>query len=304
MEIRPFKLNSRQKVKEINQLRSRIVSEPSAVALYLVYLAQKKFGKYWCQGPRSSKNTAPPPFILPSNYNLEDFIDLGFFTAPVPLNADIILCQYRLKEMREKAFYAWSHWNQNPNQLVVLNYIPGVREVLKLQSQGQRCLTMIVEEELLDSNIYGGKDAYQFLLHDLDHAACFFLKNEWKEGQIGLYRFMLQAIECPLFKEAIKKDLQFKEKLEYALSDMNAHCLHLLKYIKAILIQHALLQFKQSPSDRMNNLAKDYLTSMLFEISHFEQELYQALLSLNNPEEEKYFKYLEYFFNHYQKEIL
>lgn len=294
-------------VEDINKLRKCGLAEYSTAALYLVYLAQKKFCKQWCQGRRSNA----PLSMLAQNelYILEEYIDLGRFynqSYPVPKSADDIVKNFRLKGMSNKAHLALDYWCVHPQTLVLLNHIPNVTEVLTLQAKGKRCVTMIAKQERISEEIFASKDAYQFLIHDLEHAACFINKTEWKEGQIGLYCFMLKSLANSDFENTFNDSL-FKEKLDYALSDMNAHCIHLIKYIKGILIEHALRMFGQASHELMCADAARYLKMLIKgigEITNSPVLILEGLLALNNPGEEKYFIPLEQFFNQYDRRFV
>ena len=297
-------MRSIKSVEDINQLRDLGLAQHSTAALYLVFLAQKNFSKLWCQGLRTTGNHTSKKTPVP--YLIKDYLNLSWFYAhdyPLPQSADEILQIFRLRGMSEGAQQAWDYWRDNPDTLVLYNHIPNVKEVLSLQAQGKRCITMIAKNERLNEEIFAGKNAYQFLIHDLEHAACFFKKGEWKEGQIGLYRFMLNALKCTQFENTLS-DVIYKEKLNYVLSDMNAHCIHLIKYFKGILIEHVLRKFGQKSFERMNLEGLKYLQTVIEEIgksTNAAGNILSALLALNNPGEEKYFLILEQFFNQYER---
>lgn len=123
------------------------------------------------------------------------------------------------------------NWIDGNANLILLEHVPTPKEVLAQQKQGKRCVTMMTALSGLSKNVLGERDALGFLIHDLQHAERFFAHHDTQKGQIGFYHFIGELFELDEVRKMMKQDTQFCEEFEYAMSDMNAYCVHLLKYL-------------------------------------------------------------------------
>lgn len=152
-------------------------------------------------------------------------------------------------------------WLDGNADLILLEHVPTPKEVLAQQKQGKRCVTMMTSLEGLSKNVLGERDALGFLIHDLQHAERFFAHHETKRGQIGFYHFIGQLAELAQV-QALYKDIQFKEEFEYAMSDMNAYCVHLLKYLSSAFREVSKRQ--NSPCPFLANIGDHQLMKKVY----------------------------------------
>lgn len=132
------------------------------------------------------------------------------------------------------------NWKSVQEHLLVLDRIPSPLEVLKMQAQGKRCVTLFSSEKDLSALVDGKRDGFEFLLHDLSHAAKFFLSPAYQE-QIHFFKRVDQLWEEGLFKEIAQSNPLAMAKLEYVMSDMNSHPTHLQWTLFSIKIEEPSL---------------------------------------------------------------
>ena len=123
--------------------------------------------------------------------------------------------------------------------LILRTDIPQPLAMLQRQCCGERYVTYLDREEDLEKPIgrFGG--SFEFLMHDLEHAHKFFGDAELFRGQVNFFS-LLKAI-LPSLQTWISDPL-FEKDLNYLMSDMNSHPVHLFKYMKAIVLTAELRQ--------------------------------------------------------------
>jgi len=117
-------------------------------------------------------------------------------------------------------------WSQNSWKLVLTEKIPTVEEMLDIQIEEGRYVTIVFD---FDFNLEG-RDLFSFFLHDLMHAHHFLNDPEKIKGEKGFYRLMKQTLKNKLF-ETLLRDETFNREFEYLIADMNAFCVHQYKYL-------------------------------------------------------------------------
>lgn len=122
------------------------------------------------------------------------------------------------------------HWAQGHWKLVLTEKIPTVNQMLEIQLTHRRYVSILFDFEFN----HEGRDLFSFFLHDLMHAHHFFNHPEKMKGELGFYYLMKQALKLNLFNEALQ-DPVFHTEFEYLISDMNAYCIHQLKYLRGAL---------------------------------------------------------------------
>lgn len=166
---------------------------------------------------------------------------------------------------------AFINWIFNPRQIELLYYIPSAVEILELQANKKRCLT------LLDVNYHNPpfknnqRDPLSFLIHDMDHADHFFRYPELIKGQMGFYQMMKKAYNYPLLQKTIATNPVFKKEFEYIASDMNGYVIHLMKCLKSV--------FNQLDKNNKNDTSSSFLSLMHF--WEMDEETYLSTQKLN-----------------------
>jgi hypothetical protein len=160
------------------------------------------------------------------------------------------------------------HWQKGDWKLVLTEKIPTVKQMLEMQLQQCRYVSMLFDFEFN----HEGRDLFSFFLHDLMHAHHFFNHPEKMKGELGFYYLMKQALKLELLNEALQ-DPVFHTEFEYLISDMNAYCIHQLKYLRGALDRW---------EDRSHLNLKLY--QKLFEGWRTEGDVKAAALKINTPD--------------------
>ena len=140
---------------------------------------------------------------------------------------------YHLRGLRGDTQDGLVGWFDGRYPLILRHDIPTPAEMLALQCRGKRYVTWLnrPEQQCL---AYGRHlHAGAFLLHDFEHASKFFADETLHRGQVRFFQ-ALAAILPTLARW--EREPRFTRDLNYLKSDMNSHPVHLLKYLKAIIL--------------------------------------------------------------------
>jgi hypothetical protein len=132
-------------------------------------------------------------------------------------------------------------WYHNLRPYVLLFHIPTPMEVLQYQSQGQRIITLFYSKKDLsmthNAKLYymkgmpdHSKDAFEFLLHDIQHMEHFMTDDCYHE-QVGFFKALYNANDNIVNKSTNRSlknfflrdcgyDILLWHELEYVISDM------------------------------------------------------------------------------------
>lgn len=128
------------------------------------------------------------------------------------------------------------HWHEDYFPLVLMHTIPSPIEVLELQCEGKRVVSLLQEEDHFDRPVENDRDMLGFLVHDLIHADHFFADQEQAQEQILFSRLLRKLFSHSPLRRALQEDLIFEKEFFYLASDMNSVSLHLFKTLKAIFL--------------------------------------------------------------------
>lgn len=127
-------------------------------------------------------------------------------------------------------------WSTGRYPLHLMTDIPTPEEVLKMQAQGKRCLSMLIQKEEIINFVEEGRDVLGFIVHDLIHADHFFACPEKAQAQIIFSNKLIEVRKLTAIQSMLSQDRVFEKEFHYLMSDMNSVPLHLLKTLKAILL--------------------------------------------------------------------
>ena len=172
-------------------------------------------------------------------------------------------------------------WLQDDWPLRLTERIPGPREVLRLQAEGTRPVTLIGFPRAAQPILHkaNGQD---FLVHDLAHAWKFLRDPRQYRLQCRFFRWLQRALESGLFDEWLT-DAAFAGQMDYLISDMNTHPVHGLKFLHAAAIECLLRREGRGPRERMSDGTRQGLMDTLENlgaIGELPVDAMQALLRL------------------------
>lgn len=147
--------------------------------------------------------------------------------------------RYQFFGVALNATEALSAWLGASWALKLFERIPGSLEVLKMQVEGIRPVTLLSTWPRMLAPVLDKADAFAFMIHDLEHAWKFYHDPEMHRRQVELFRLLLTALEAGIFSRYLSDPL-FAAKFDYLISDMNTHALHASQYLRAILLEFHL----------------------------------------------------------------
>lgn len=200
--------------------------------LYILLFLRIRHPKNWLQ--KKSNDSAPDASskildLIPAEFQLNDWEK----NKLKDLTLIELYKNYNLKGIPKAVNRTMLNWILGNWNIVLLSHIPSPRELLKLQTQNSRCITLTLGHDEIDRLVLSSRDPLSFVLHDLHHADCFFNQKETQKGQLGFYSLVEKIYDQPLLKSTLKEDKQFKSEFDYVVSDMNAYVIHLFKCFKS-----------------------------------------------------------------------
>lgn len=157
---------------------------------------------------------------------------------------------WRWKKVPLIAWKSLQGWHSGKFPLQLRFDIPNPEDLLALQRQGQRCVSVFCETKDLKKIHEHHRDAFLFTLHDLEHAWQFFSNPEIFHYQKEWCRLLDQAFIKGPWKTFI--DFSLQDQLNYIISDMNSHPWHTF-----LTLQHL---WRQNWKRRLNKTLKEKLT--------------------------------------------
>jgi hypothetical protein len=122
-------------------------------------------------------------------------------------------------------------WSAGKYALEFTENVPTPMEVLEMQTQGKRIVTLPREQA-------NGKTPYEFVIHDLEHADRFFYCPTLHFSQVQFFSLLKNWIRADLFSNLLAQE-DFAKKFNYLISDMNSHPAHMLQYLRHIIQESA-----------------------------------------------------------------
>ncbi len=154
--------------------------------------------------------------------------------------------------------------------------IPTPDEMLDKQCEGGRFVSLMLagSDQLRSHGRHA--DACDFLLHDLEHAHKFYGDPIQHRGQVKFFRCLRASLKVL----NVWADEDYLRDLDYLKSDMNSHPVHLIKYLKAVVVSAEM----RRTGDRFPDL--DGFWRELFTAWGMRGPVLESALVINHPERE------------------
>jgi hypothetical protein len=188
------------------------------------------------------------------------------------------LSHYRYLRIGDDIPGALRAWLQDDWPLRLTERIPGPREVLRLQAEGIRPVTLIGFPRAAQPILHKA-NGHDFLVHDLAHAWKFLHDPRQYRLQCRFFQWLQRALESGLFDEWLT-DAAFAEQMDYLISDMNTHPVHGLKFLHAAAIECLLRREGRGPRERMSDGARRVLMDKLGNLGSIGELPDDAMLAL------------------------
>lgn len=212
----------------VSRWRDRSLSDPAVAALYFIYWQMHQHGYRFAA--RQRKGDVRPDWIswleLIENLNDQslDHVLIDWFG------------HYQFKGVSQTIPLTFMAWLRQEWDLVLMERIPSPGEVLSLQVDGKRPVSLMTDLSRMTKPVLTKANGLAFLIHDLEHAYKFFADPTLHMGQRQLFTKLSALLRsgqlCPLLA-----DMDFAHKFDYLISDMNSHHMHGTQYFRAILVE-------------------------------------------------------------------
>ena len=157
---------------------------------------------------------------------------------------------------------ALAAWLEMAWPLTLCEHIPEPREVLRMQAEGTRPVTVLSCWPRMLNPVLTKPNAFAFMVHDLEHAWKFYHDPGMFRQQRELFRLLLTAEAEGRF-DAYLVDPVFSTKFDYLISDMNTHPLHAAQFLRAILVEFHLRRENLHHPDDLPKLARDDVAGLM-----------------------------------------
>lgn len=222
------------------------LSDAEIAAIYIFIFSLLRRPQDFLGGPH---NLFPLGTPRPDAFSVQEFLELLRPHLPEPLQNAKILQRLPSQSAFLPAFCALSWrsiplsvarslvaWENKNYPLVLRKDVPSPEDVLGMQAQGCRCITMLVSLPEMQNFVEEGRDVLGFIVHDLIHADHFFAEPEKAQAQVLFCQKLILVQKDPDILAMLSQDKIFRKEFEYLMSDMNSVPLHLLKTLKAVLL--------------------------------------------------------------------
>ena len=157
---------------------------------------------------------------------------------------------------------ALAAWLRMDWPLMLCEYIPSSCEVLSMQTQGKRPVTVLSAWPRMLNPVLNKPNAFAFMVHDLEHAWKFFHDPVMHSEQREFFCILEAAQKKGQF-DAYLHDEEFSAKFAYLASDMNTHTLHASQFLRAILVEFHLRRENMRHPSHLSLAAKNEIHAVM-----------------------------------------
>ncbi len=156
-------------------------------------------------------------------------------------------------------------WLRQGWPVVLCESVPSARDVLAMQARGQRPVSVVFDWDKLLCPVLTKANAFEFMVHDLEHVHKFFHDPRLHCSQRNLFATLERAVDAELFAPYCR-DAEFVKTFDYLISDMNTHVVHSLQYLRANLVGCLLRGEGKLPSEALSSAALAELEEVMVSV--------------------------------------
>ncbi len=157
---------------------------------------------------------------------------------------------------------ALAAWLSRDWPLVLCEHIPSPCEVLSMQVEGTRPVTVLSAWPRMLNPVLTKPNAFAFMVHDLEHAWKFFHDPAMHRQQREFFCLLATAQAEGRFDRYLH-DPVFSAKFDYLTSDMNTHTMHASQFLRAILVEFHLRRENLNHPDQLTQTAKNEIFAVM-----------------------------------------
>lgn len=141
------------------------------------------------------------------------------------------------------------HIFAQPETVKILDYIPTPIQLLEMQAQGFRCVTLLRTQNWFGHSFDHKRNLRDFVIHDLEHIWQMFENPQLTRQQIQFSKKLYELTIAGEF-DSLRNDPIFSSEFNYIISDMNTHPAHMFATLKSLIqrqktqSQDILIQFE------------------------------------------------------------
>ena len=226
--------------------QSNTLTKGDIVAIFLVLYDQLFPTTDWLQFSATrchSRQEIQSHFFPKSD---PDFKTHPFFKRVTPeFSMGAIFNQSLLKKETLRSCLGLLHIFQKPHTIQILDYIPSPMQVLGMQAQGLRCVTLLRSEKWFFHCFEHNRNIRDFVIHDLEHIWQMFEKPDLTASQIAFSTKLFELINQGHF-DFILNDSFFSKEFNYIISDMNTHPAHSYATLKSLITRQKTQSFSSA----------------------------------------------------------
>ncbi len=180
-----------------------------------------------------------------------------FKKVPIDSSLGLIMNQSLFKKETLRSSRGLVHIFNQPETVNILDYIPTPRELLKMQSEGMRCVTLLRSKNWYAHTFDHRRNLRDFVIHDLEHIWQMFAHPTMTKQQIQFSKKLHEMTENGQFDFLIN-DPQHVAEFNYIISDMNTHPAHMYATLKSLILRQKI-QSQEILTPLMSFIPEDYL---------------------------------------------
>jgi len=232
------------------QWRERRFTDAEFATLYFLYWQIHKHGIRFAA--RKSRHY--------SKLDVQSIVDVSTMLSPTHRTELLVqmMERYHYLGVIPAVSITLAEWLMGHWPLQLCDYIPTPEQVLALQVDGIRPVTVLAEYPRLLQPVLAKHNAFEFMLHDLEHAYKFYHDSDSHHEQRALFTLLQFISDLGMFSP-YSEDPQYAHKLDYLLSDMNTRAGHALQYLRAMFVDYLLIRDGKQWFEPLSTHATDEL---------------------------------------------
>ena len=220
-----------------NQFQTGVLSKGDIVSLYLISCNELFPTPNWLVWSPTRKHSALKleSFLHPkhsTSWARHEF----FKKTPQDSSLGQIMNQSLFKKETLRSSQGLVHIFTHPDTVKIIDYIPTPRELLKMQAEGRRCVTLLRSQNWFHHQFDHRRNMRDFIIHDLEHIWQMFENPAMTALQIQFSKILFEMTENGHFDFLIN-DPHFSAEFNYIISDMNTHPAHMYATLKSLILR-------------------------------------------------------------------
>jgi len=233
-----------------NQFQKGLLSKGDIVSLYVLSYFDLFPVDNWLCWSRTRSHSLQPlhSSFFPKQH--EEWCKFSLIKKiPAEQSLGQIMNQSLFKKETLRSSQGLVHIFVQPETVKILDYIPTPIQMLEMQAQGFRCVTLLRAQNWFRHSFDHKRNLRDFVIHDLEHIWQMFENPQLTWQQIQFSKKLYELTIAGEF-DSLRNDPNFSGEFNYIISDMNTHPAHMFATLKSLIqrqkiqSQDILIQFE------------------------------------------------------------